>query len=109
MSQQVKEPAPILGPLMTKYLEIKNELPEKTILLYRLGDFYEIFFEDAKTVAKILEIALTKRQGHLMCGIPYWGKDKYISELLKAGYKVAEYTGDQVITQNPTQPATATA
>ncbi len=73
--------------MMEQYLSIK----EKTdaILFFRMGDFYEMFLDDAKTAADILEIALTKRNGVPMCGIPYHAKDSYLYKLIKAGKRVA--------------------
>ena len=82
-----------LTPMMRQYLEIKEKY-EDTILFYRLGDFYEMFMEDAKTASSILEIALTGRDGGLaeripMCGIPYHAANSYIKKLIDKGYKVA--------------------
>ncbi len=77
-----------LTPMMRQYLEIKRKY-EDAILLFRLGDFYEAFFEDAKTVSKVLNIVLTKRQGAPMAGIPYHALDSYLKRLVDAGYKVA--------------------
>lgn len=76
-------------PMMKQFLSIKKELPD-TILFFRMGDFYEMFLEDAKIASSILDIALTKRQNAVpMCGIPYHSKDNYISRLLNAGKKIA--------------------
>ena len=58
-------------PMMKQYLAIRRELPEDVLLFFRLGDFYELFFEDAKTAAPILNVALTKRNGVPMCGVPH--------------------------------------
>lgn len=82
-----------LTPLMKQYSEIKKEFPD-AILLFRLGDFYEMFGEDAIKGSKILNIALTTREKGKenpipMCGVPYHSVDVYISRLLKAGLKVA--------------------
>ena len=74
---------------MKQYRGIKAELPEEVILFFRLGDFYEMFFEDAKRAAPILEVALTKRQSIPMCGVPFHAIDGYLSKLIKAGCKVA--------------------
>ena len=68
---------------------MRRSLPADIILLYRLGDFYEMFFEDAKTAAPILNVALTKRQLIPMCGIPWHAAESYIARLLKAGKRVA--------------------
>ena len=82
-----------LTPMMKQYFSIKHNYPE-IILFYRMGDFYEMFFEDAKKAASILGIALTKRGQHLgedipMCGVPFHSSDVYISKLIEAGNKVA--------------------
>ena len=68
---------------------MRKSLPADVILLYRLGDFYEMFFEDAKTAAPILNVALTKRGGTPMCGVPYHAAQSYLARLLKAGKRVA--------------------
>ena len=82
-----------LTPMMTQYLETKNQYPD-CILFYRLGDFYEMFFEDAKTVSRELEITLTGKDCGLeerapMCGVPYHAVEGYLSRLVQKGYKVA--------------------
>jgi len=79
--------------MMKQYLEIKRQYPD-CILFFRMGDFYEMFFEDARTASRILEIALTSREkGERekvpMCGIPYHAASPYIAKLLQHGYKVA--------------------
>ena len=76
-------------PMMRQYLSIRSELPEQTLLMFRLGDFYEMFFEDASAGASILNISLTKRGTTPMCGIPYHAASTYISKILEAGKKVA--------------------
>jgi DNA mismatch repair protein MutS len=68
---------------------MRKSLPADIILFYRLGDFYEMFFEDAKTAAPIMNVALTKRGGTPMCGVPYHAAQNYIARLLKAGKRVA--------------------
>ena len=78
-----------LTPMMAQYRRIKSELPKDALLLFRLGDFYELFFEDAETGAPLLNVALTKRGVVPMCGIPYHAARGYIARLLKAGRKVA--------------------
>ncbi|EEF58486.1 DNA mismatch repair protein MutS [Pedosphaera parvula] len=78
-----------LTPMMAQYRRIKGELPKDAILLFRLGDFYEMFFEDAQVAAPLLNVALTKRGVVPMCGIPFHAANNYISRLLKAGRKVA--------------------
>ena len=88
--------APSATPMMAQYLAMRKSLPEDVILCYRLGDFYEMFFEDAKRAAPILNVALTKRGGTPMCGVPYHAAQGYIARLLKAGKRVAiaEQTSD---------------
>jgi DNA mismatch repair protein MutS len=87
-------------PMMRQYLRIKGEYQD-CILFYRMGDFYEMFFEDAKVASKILEIALTSRErGEReripLCGVPYHAAAPYITKLIEKGYKVAicEQVGD---------------
>src|SRR5262245_59888332 len=80
-------------PMMQQYRQLKQQYPD-AILLFRMGDFYEMFFEDACTAAPILEIALTARdksQPHPipMCGVPHHAVDGYIDRLLKRGLRVA--------------------
>ncbi len=76
-------------PMMKQYLAMRRELPEDVLLFFRLGDFYEMFFEDAKTASPILNVALTKRGGVPMCGVPYHAAQGYIAKLIKAGKRVA--------------------
>src|SRR5689334_2179024 len=78
-----------LTPMMAQYRRIKSELPKDALLLFRLGDFYEMFFEDAQVGAQLLNVALTRRGVVPMCGIPYHAASSYITRLLKAGRKVA--------------------
>jgi DNA mismatch repair protein MutS len=78
-----------LTPMMAQYRRIKSELPRDALLLFRLGDFYEMFFEDAQAGAQILNLALTARNGMPMCGLPHHAANAYIGRLLKAGRKVA--------------------
>ena len=78
-----------LTPMMAQYRRIKSELPKDALLLFRLGDFYEMFFEDAQIGAQLLNLALTKRQGIPMCGLPFHAAPAYIGRILKAGRKVA--------------------
>src|SRR6266403_2165264 len=78
-----------LTPMMAQYRRIKGELPKDALLLFRLGDFYELFFEDAQTGAQLLNVALTKRGVIPMCGIPFHAANNYITRLLRAGRKVA--------------------
>ena len=82
-----------LAPMMKHYVELKEQY-EDTIILYRLGDFYEMFFEDAELVSHELELTLTGRQAGLeervpMCGVPQHAVDIYIDKLVKKGFKVA--------------------
>jgi DNA mismatch repair protein MutS len=90
--------APTLTPMMAQYQSMRRSLPDDVLLLYRLGDFYEMFFEDAKTAAPLLNVALTKRNAVPMCGVPYHAADAYIAKLVKAGKRVAiaEQTSDPV-------------
>jgi DNA mismatch repair protein MutS len=77
-------------PLMAQYLGVKQRVPD-AILFFRLGDFYEMFFEDAEVGARVLDIQLTSRSkdGVPLCGVPYHAAEPYIAKLLKAGHKVA--------------------
>lgn len=82
-----------LSPMMFQYVETKKQYSD-CILFYRLGDFYEMFFEDAKTASKELEITLTGKECGLeerapMCGVPYHAVDTYLNKLVQKGYKVA--------------------
>ncbi len=74
--------------MMKQFHDIKNRYHDE-ILFFRMGDFYEMFGEDAEKASKILGIALTKRNNIPMCGIPHHAKDNYLFKLIKAGYKVA--------------------
>src|SRR5256714_4665971 len=78
-----------LPPMMAQYRRIKSELPKDALLLFRLGDFYELFFEDAQMGAQLLNVTLTKRGVIPMCGIPFHAANAYIGRLLRAGRKVA--------------------
>ncbi len=78
-----------LTPMMAQYRRIKGELPAEALLLFRLGDFYEMFFEDAQAGAQLLNLSLTARNGVPMCGLPYHAANGYIARILKAGRKVA--------------------
>ena len=87
-----------LSPMMQQYLETKKEYPD-CILFYRLGDFYEMFFDDAKTASEELDLVLTGKDCGMeerapMCGIPFHASDNYIARLVRKGYKVA--IGEQV-------------
>jgi DNA mismatch repair protein MutS len=78
----------LVTPMMEQYLRIKREHRD-AILFFRLGDFYEMFYDDARTAAPILEIALTSRQKVPMCGVPYHAANAYLAKLLRQGFKVA--------------------
>ncbi len=77
-----------LTPLMQQYFTIKEQYPD-VILFFRLGDFYEMFADDALKASPILEVILTKRQNMPMCGVPYHSANNYIRKLIKAGLKIA--------------------
>ncbi len=81
-------------PMMAQYLAIRAEAPPDSLLFYRMGDFYELFFDDAVKAAAALDIALTKRGKHLgadipMCGVPHHSYESYLARLIKRGFKVA--------------------
>lgn len=76
-------------PMQRQYREFREKLSADTVLLFRLGDFYELFGSDAETASKILGITLTKRQDQPMAGIPHHAAPGYVHKLLAAGYKVA--------------------
>jgi DNA mismatch repair protein MutS len=78
-----------LTPMMQQYRRLRGSIPEDTLLLFRLGDFYELFFEDAKEASVLLNVALTKRNDVPMCGVPYHAAQTYIAKLIKAGRRVA--------------------
>src|SRR2546425_10100338 len=78
-----------LTPMMQQYRRLRSSIPADTLLLFRLGDFYELFFEDAKEASVLLNVALTKRNGVPMCGMPYHAAQTYIAKLIKAGRRVA--------------------
>ncbi|MCX6899309.1 MAG: DNA mismatch repair protein MutS [Verrucomicrobia bacterium] len=82
-------PDPSLTPMMQQYRRIKREIPADALLLFRLGDFYEMFFDDAKVGAQTLNLTLTHRNHVPMCGIPHHAAESYIGRLLRAGRKVA--------------------
>ena len=92
------------SPMMKQYFEVKEKYPN-TILFFRLGDFYEMFFNDAKTVSRELELTLTGRdcgqaERAPMCGVPFHSAETYINRLIEKGYKVA-------ICEQMEDPATA--
>lgn len=93
-----------LSPMMKQYLEIKNQNPD-SVVFFRLGDFYEMFFEDAEKISKELDLTLTGRDCGLeerapMCGVPYHSCESYIGRLVAKGYKVA-------VCEQTEDPATA--
>lgn len=94
MAKEVKR-----TPMMEQYMEVKEKLPPNTLLLFRLGDFYEMFYDDAEIGAGILGITLTKRNDYPMAGIPYHAAEGYIAKILAAGKKVA--ICEQVETPQP--------
>ena len=82
-----------LSPMMQEYLQRKEEYKD-CILLYRVGDFYEMFFDDAVTVSREIELTLTGKECGLperapMCGVPFHALDTYVKKLIDAGHKVA--------------------
>ncbi len=96
-------------PMMQQYLKIKSEFPD-TILFYRMGDFYELFFNDAKKAAQILDITLTARgqsggQPIPMAGVPYHAAENYIAKLVRQGISVAiaEQVGDPATSKGPVE------
>lgn len=74
---------------MAQYRDIRRDLPPNTLLLFRLGDFYEMFFDDAREASSILNVALTKRHDVPMCGVPYHSARSYVAKLVEAGKRVA--------------------
>ncbi len=81
--------ADALTPMMQQYQRLRRSLPADVLLLFRLGDFYELFFEDAKKASALLNVALTKRNEVPMCGVPYHAVPGYIAKLIQAGRRVA--------------------
>ena len=98
-----------LTPMMQQYQRLRKSIPPDTLLLFRLGDFYELFFEDAKEASGLLNVALTKRNEVPMCGVPYHAAHGYIAKLIKAGRRVAicDQTSDpqpgRIVTRDITQ------
>src|SRR5438046_5254150 len=78
-----------LTPMMQQYRRLRTSIPADTLLLFRLGDFYELFFEDAKEASGLLNLTLTKRNRVPMCGVPYHAAQSYVAKLIKAGRRVA--------------------
>ena len=77
-----------MTPIMQQYMMLKNQYKEY-LLFYRLGDFYELFFDDAVETSKILNIVLTKKGNVPMCGVPFHSSESYLNKLVKLGYKIA--------------------
>ncbi|HEY1769574.1 MAG TPA: DNA mismatch repair protein MutS [Chthoniobacterales bacterium] len=102
-----------LTPMMQQYRRLRASVPADTLLLFRLGDFYELFFEDAKVASGLLNLALTKRNEVPMCGMPYHAAQSYIARLIKAGRRVAicdqtsEPQPGKIVTRDITQIITA--
>lgn len=92
---------PKVTPMMQQYLEIKKSLSKNILLFYRLGDFYELFNDDAEIGSRLLGITLTHRGESPMAGIPYHAAESYINKILKSGYKIA--ICDQVSEPKPGQ------
>src|SRR3984885_11134278 len=93
MNEHVAAPETDATPLMAQYLAIKAAHSEY-LLFYRMGDFYELFFDDAGKAAEALDIALTKRGKHAgedipMCGVPVHAADAYLEKLIRKGFRVA--------------------
>ena len=96
-------------PMMQQYFKIKSEFPD-TLLFYRMGDFYELFYDDAKRAAQILDITLTARgqsggQPIPMAGVPFHAAENYIAKLVKNGVSVAiaEQVGDPATSKGPVE------
>src|SRR5213082_3502374 len=102
-----------LTPMMQQYQRLRGSVPADTLLLFRLGDFYELFFEDAKEASGLLNLALTHRNSVPMCGMPYHAAQGYIAKLIQAGRRVAvcdqtsEPQPGKIVTREITQIITA--
>src|SRR6266852_5365415 len=102
-----------LTPMMQQYQRLRKSIPADTLLLFRLGDFYELFFEDAKEASALLNVALTKRNEVPMCGVPHHAAQGYIAKLIKAGRRVAicdqtsEPQPGRIVTRDITQIVSA--
>ncbi|HEX8281072.1 MAG TPA: DNA mismatch repair protein MutS, partial [Chthoniobacterales bacterium] len=105
--------ADALTPMMQQYQRLRASVPADTLLFFRLGDFYELFFDDAKDAAGLLNVALTKRNGVPMCGVPYHAAQNYIAKLIKAGRRVgicdqtSEPQPGKIVSREVTQIITA--
>ncbi|MBR1837055.1 MAG: DNA mismatch repair protein MutS, partial [Kiritimatiellae bacterium] len=78
-----------LTPMLEQYRAMKREMDADALLLFRLGDFYELFMDDAREAASLLGLALTHRAGQPMCGIPHHALDSYLAKIVRAGRKAA--------------------
>src|SRR6187455_3489767 len=102
-----------LTPMMQQYQRLRASVPADTLLLFRLGDFYELFFEDAKEASGLLNLALTHRNSVPMCGVPYHAAQGYVAKLIQAGRRVAicdqtsEPQPGKIVTREITQIITA--
>jgi DNA mismatch repair protein MutS len=102
-----------LTPMMQQYQRLRASVPPDTLLLFRLGDFYELFFDDAKEASGLLNLALTHRNSVPMCGMPYHAAHGYIAKLIQAGRRVAvcDQTSDpqpgKIVSREITQIITA--
>jgi DNA mismatch repair protein MutS len=105
--------ADALTPMMQQYQRLRASVPSDTLLLFRLGDFYELFFDDAKEASGLLNLALTHRNSVPMCGMPYHAAQGYIAKLIQAGRRVAicdqtsEPQPGKIVTREITQIITA--
>src|SRR4051812_18370814 len=105
--------ADALTPMMQQYQRLRASVPPDTLLLFRLGDFYELFFDDAKEASGLLNLALTHRNSVPMCGMPYHAAQGYIAKLIQAGHRVAvcdqtsEPQAGKIVTREITQIITA--
>ena len=105
--------ADALTPMMQQYQRLRASVPADTLLLFRLGDFYELFFDDAKEASGLLNLALTHRNSVPMCGMPYHAAPSYIAKLIQAGRRVAicdqtsEPQPGKIVTREITQIITA--
>src|SRR5256714_4382489 len=105
--------ADALTPMMQQYQRLRASIPADTLLLFRLGDFYELFFDDAKEASGLLNLALTHRNSVPMCGMPYHAAPGYIAKIIQAGRRVAicDQTSDpqpgKIVTREITQIITA--
>jgi DNA mismatch repair protein MutS len=105
--------ADALTPMMQQYQRVRASIPADTLLLFRLGDFYELFFDDAKEASGLLNLALTHRNSVPMCGMPYHAAPGYIAKLIQAGRRVAicDQTSDpqpgKIVNREITQIITA--